>query len=107
MRIAPSLIVAACWLSAGCGGPEATPPAEAPTSPSPPAPAPAPAAAPKASTESEPAPEPSPSKTDPAADDADATRTVTYVVAPGGALKVSVSGVKFTVSATAVKVAAG
>src|SRR5438105_618914 len=104
MRIAPSLIVASCWLTAGCGGPEATPPAEAPAPVSTPAPAPAPAA-PLASPETTAAAEPSPPPAD--SDEADATRTVTYVVAPGGALKISVSGVKFTVSAAPVKIAAG
>jgi hypothetical protein len=40
-------------------------------------------------------------------EDADATRTVTYLVVPGGGLKVSVAGVKFTVGAVAVKIASG
>ena len=46
-------------------------------------------------------------KAEPAAEDPDATRTVTYTPVPGGALKIAVAGVKFTVTAVAVKIASG
>lgn len=117
MRIARSVLALSCWFAFGCGGGEATPAAEAPPQPSAPAPVPAPAP--------EPAPAPKPEAAAPSddadahsdgssaashdeakPDDADATRTVSYVVVPQG-LKVSVAGVKFTVSAAAVKIASG
>ncbi|MET0792447.1 MAG: hypothetical protein ABW061_13080 [Polyangiaceae bacterium] len=114
MRIARSVFVASCLLAFGCGGGEATPPAEAPAPPS--TAEPAPASTPKAepvaeAPKSEDAPADTadaspPTKAEPAAEDPNATRTVSYVVVPEG-LKISVAGVKFTVSAAAVKVASG
>jgi hypothetical protein len=112
MRIARSVLVASCLTAFGCGGGEATPPAEAPAPASTPAAEPAakPAPvveAPKAAEGDADADESNATpKADAKADDSDATRTVSYVVVPGG-LKISVAGVKFTVSAAAVKVASG
>ncbi len=110
MRIARSVLVASCLFAVGCGGAAATPAAEAP------APASTPAAAPPAKPEPvAEAPKPADADTDEASaapkaeaktDDSDATRTVSYVAVPEG-LKISVAGVKFTVSSTAVKIASG
>src|SRR5437868_2638654 len=110
MRIAGSVLVVSCLFAVGCGGGEATPPAEAPAQPSALAPAPVPTAEPVAEAPQVAAPaahpdEASASPTPEAkTDDADATRTVTYLVVPHG-LKISVAGVKFAVSADAVKIA--
>ena len=105
MRIVRSVFVASCLFAAGCGGAAAAPPAESPPKESAPEPAPAPpkaaAETPKPSAE-EPSPPPAPK-----GDDPDATRTVTYSVVPGGALKISVVGIKFTVTATATKIGQG
>ena len=107
MRIARFSSVASCLFAVACGGSEATPPAETPAPVGTPAAAPAPAPAveaPKAADTD--AAEASPPKAEAKAEDPDATRTVSYVVVPEG-LKISVAGVKFTVSTAAVKVAAG
>ena len=109
MRIARSLLVASCLFAVGCGGGEATPPAQAPAPAEAPArqPAQPASAAPKgADSEADADAASSPPKAEAKADDADATRTVSYVVVPEG-LKISVAGVKFTVSAAAVKIASG
>ncbi len=110
MRIVRSASLLSSLLAVACGAQTTTPAqpagaeaaALAPSS----APAPAPSAeAPKpapndTATDSE---TPAPAKTEP---DPDATREVTYVVVPEG-LKISVAGVRFTVSASAVQVASG
>jgi hypothetical protein len=101
-----------CAALSGCGGgAQAAPPAE-PT----PAEAPAPSAAPAASSATSDAAKPA--ATDAADDNAaakpakektedpNATREITYVVVPEG-LKVSLSGVKFAVSAAAAQVGPG
>jgi hypothetical protein len=115
---ASSLVLAlvlgcSCAALSGCGGgAQAAPPAE-PT----PAEAPAPSAAPAASSAAADAAKPAASE---AADDSteaakpskekgedpNVTREVTYVVVPEG-LKVSLTGVKFTVSAMAAQVGPG
>jgi len=104
-------------LAVACGGAQGAP-AAAPKSAEPPAPAvaatpaPAPAAAPSAEPEKPApssaaadadAPKAAPAKGEP---DPNATREVTYVVVPDG-LKISVAGVRFAVSASAVQVASG
>lgn len=96
-------------LAVACGGAQATPPAEPQVAESA-TPAAAPAAEPASSAEpAKPAPGDSeappsaPAKADP---DPNATREVTYVVVPEG-LKISVAGVRFAVSASAVQVASG
>ncbi|HET7542732.1 MAG TPA: hypothetical protein VFK05_22830, partial [Polyangiaceae bacterium] len=114
MGIARSGLLVSSLLAVACGGAPPPPPAEPP-----PAEAAPPAAAEKAA---EPAPAPEPEK--PAASaaatdsqagpkaggsnepDPNATREVTYVVVPEG-LKISVAGVRFAVSASAVQVASG
>ena len=108
--VAPSLLA---WLGAmviACGG-AATPPPDAPPAAEPP---PAVDAAPAESAKpSEPAPAPTasgesgaPAPAAPAAEDPNATRSVTYVVVPEG-LKITVAGVRFTVTASAAQIAAG
>ena len=112
--LVPALVLGcSCAALSGCGGgAQATPPAE-PT----PAEAPAPSAAPPASSATADAAKPATS--DSAGDSADAakpakekpedpnaTREITYVVVPEG-LKVSLAGVKFTVSAAAAQVGPG
>ncbi len=98
-----------CVFAVACGGAQAAPPAE----PAPAESAAAPAPPPKPAASAEPASKPeapaddadAPAKAE-AKEDRDATRTVTYTVVPEG-LKISVSGVKFTVTAAAAQVAAG
>ncbi len=106
MRIVGFVLVTSCFVAAGCGGGASAPPAEAPTKASTPEPAPAPP--PVAQPET---PKPGPTEPsaapEPKAADPDATRTVTYTVVPGGALKISVVGIKFTVTAAAVKIGQG
>jgi len=108
MRIARPALLISSLLAAACGGTQAPPPAPPPI-----AEAPAAAATPEPSAEpSKPepaaaaeadAPPPAPAKAEP---DPNATREVTYVVVPEG-LKISVAGVRFSVSASAVQVASG
>ena len=112
MRIVRSACLVSSLLAVACGGAQATPPAE---------PQPAEAATPAvAPAEPRPSAEPAkPASADAAADseappaasakaepDPNATREVTYVVVPEG-LKISVAGVRFAVSASAVQVASG
>lgn len=104
MRIVRFVLVASCLVAAGCGGGTAAPPAEAPTGASAPEPAPVPKAEPETPKPS--AAEPS-APPEPKGEDPDATRTVTYTMVPGGALKISVVGIKFTVTATATKIGQG
>ena len=110
MRIACSGLLLSSLLAAACGGAQATPPAEAPV-----AEAPVVEAKPESAASAEPA-KAEPSEP-PAEDDAappapkaeadpNATREVTYMVVPDG-LKISVAGVRFTVSASAAQVASG
>jgi len=106
MRIAGCALLVSSVLAAGCGGAQPTPPAE------PVAEAPAPAT-PEPAEPEQPAPsEPTaheesvPVAAEKAEPDSNATRDVTYVVIPEG-LKISVTGVRFTVSASAVQVASG
>jgi len=110
MRIACSGLLLSSLLAAACGGAQATPPAEAPV-----AEAPVVEAKPESAASAEPA-KAAPSEP-PAEDDAappapkaeadpNATREVTYMVVPDG-LKISVAGVRFTVSASAAQVASG
>ena len=115
MRIACSAFVASSLLAIACGGTQSTPPAEVPVSSASvpaaaPASAPTPPAAEQAKAESNEATKdsdaPAPTKTAKAEPDPNATREVTYVVVPEG-LKISVAGVKFTVSTSATQVAAG
>ncbi len=100
-----------CAAISGCaGGAGAAPPAEVPAADSAaaaPAPMPAPSAdAPKpASNDGADEADAAPAKTK-VVEDPNATREVTYVVVPEG-LKISVAGVKFTVSATAAQVGSG
>ena len=97
----------------GCGGAATPPPAEpvaasepASHDPAPPAPSKE-SEAPAASAKSDDAAEPeSGAKPAPAESDPNATRSITYVVVPEG-LKISVAGVKFTVTASATQIAAG
>ena len=107
-----SLAVAA----AACGGPPAPPPATPPggdnaiasastPAPSAPAAAPKPAAAHEAANDAD-APKPEAKAAAQAEPDPNATREVTYVVVPEG-LKISVAGVKFLASATAVPAGGG
>jgi len=114
MRIARCALLVSSLLAAACGGAQPTPAAE-PSSAE---------AAPKAEPPPEPAAEPAPEPEKPAASaaaadpeaavkasdkaepDPNATREVTYVVVPEG-LKISVAGVRFVVSASAVQVASG
>ena len=107
-----ALLVSSC-LGAACASAPATPPA-APALPSP-APSAEPASAPaaeptkpSASSEAPASEPPSAAPAEPAKEEPDpnATREVTYVVVPEG-LKVSVTGVRFTVSASAVQIASG
>jgi len=120
MRIARSALMISTLLVAACGAAQATPPTEPPVAESaPPAAAPAPSSEPTPSAEPAKSAEPtkaaagdgaesgassaSASKAEP---DPNATRDVTYVVVPEG-LKISVAGVRFAVSASAVQVASG
>src|SRR3954468_3822758 len=111
MRIARLVLLVSSSLAASCGGARPAPPAEPKTQPVP--------TATTAAAEPTPSPEPAkPAATEPAVPDAaapaaskpepdpNATREVTYVVVPEG-LKISVAGVRFTVSASAVQVASG
>ena len=107
MRMRCSLSLLCSLLAAACGGAQATPPVEppvaattAPTAEPAPSVEPAPPAA-SAAAESDAPPRPPKDEPDP-----NATREVTYVVVPEG-LKVSVAGVRFAVSASAVQVASG
>jgi hypothetical protein len=111
MRIARFASSVSSWLLVACGGALATPPAEPPAAVEA---APAEPAKPTASAEAQkpsasdanadaPTPAPAPPKEEA---DPNATREVTYVVVPEG-LKISVAGVRFAVSASAVQVASG
>src|SRR6186713_1028871 len=110
MRLVCPALLAASLFVAACGG--QAPPAEPPIAAAPaPEPAPAPSAAsaepatpapPDAAADSD-VPAVAPPRSEP---DPNATREVTYVVVPEG-LKVSVAGVRFAVSASAVQVASG
>jgi len=111
MRIARFAWSVSVGLAVACGGAQATPPAEPPAAVEAAAPAPEPAK-PAASAEKPspgdasaeaPSAAPAPQKEEP---DPNATREVTYVVVPEG-LKISVAGVRFAVSASAVQVASG
>ena len=109
MRFVRSAFVLSSLVVVACGGAQAAPPAEPPAPEAPAVAAPAPVAsaeeakapASDASDAADAAPKAAEKKEDP-----NATREVTYVVVPEG-LKVSVTGVKFTVSASAVQVASG
>jgi len=111
MRIARLALLISSVLAAACGGSQATPPAPPPNAEAPAAattPEPAPSAEatkpePSAAAADTDAPPPAPPKAEP---DPNATREVTYVVVPEG-LKISVAGVRFAVSASAVQVASG
>jgi hypothetical protein len=114
MRIVRSAFLLTSLLVAACGGAQAAPPAEPPPTQAP-APSPEPSASAEAAKPVEPAPPGSsdeadakaPAKApDPSQPDPNATREVTYVVVPEG-LKVTVTGVRFAVSASAVQVASG
>ena len=100
-----------CAAIIGCaGGAGAAPPAQAPTADSaavapPPAPAASADAAKPAPADAADDAEAAPEKTK-VVEDPNATREVTYVVVPEG-LKISVAGVKFTVSASAAQVGPG
>ncbi|MEO7036785.1 MAG: hypothetical protein ABI548_22740 [Polyangiaceae bacterium] len=98
-----------CAVISGCaGGVSAAPPPAAPAAPAAvaPAPAPAPSAAAATPAPSDAAAEAEAAPAKPKEEDPNATREVTYVVVPEG-LKISVAGVKFTVSATAAHVGPG
>ena len=111
MRIGCLALSVSSWLAVACGGAQPTPPAEPPAPVTAAVPEPAkPAASAEAqkpppgdaSAEAQPAaPAPQKEEADP-----NATREVTYVVVPEG-LKISVAGVRFAVSASAVQVASG
>jgi hypothetical protein len=112
MRFARFAWSVSSLLAVACGGAQSAPPAEPPAAAEAAAPAPEPAkpaasaeadkpAAKDASAEAPAAPAPQKEEPDP-----NATREVTYVVVPEG-LKISVAGVRFTVSAAAVQVASG
>lgn len=109
MRIAGCALLVSSFVAMGCGGAQPTPPAE-PVAEAPAAAAPEPAkpAEPEKPAPSEPPAdkESVPVAAEKAEPDPNATREVTYVVVPEG-LKVSVTGVRFTVSASAVQVASG
>ena len=103
--VAPSLFA----LLTACGG-AAPPPPEAAVAEAPPVAEPP---ADEATKPSEPAPKPAaseessaPAPATPATADPNATRGITYVVSPEG-LKITVAGVKFTVTASATQIAAG
>ena len=121
MCIVRAALLSSILLAGACGGAQATPPAEPPVAEASPVPAPSSEAAPSA----EPAPSaeaaepaksavgdaaaPSNAPAQPASKgepDPNAIRDVTYVVVPDG-LKVSVAGVRFVVSASALQVASG
>jgi len=109
MRIARCALLVSSLLAAACGGAQATPPAEPPVSEAtaPAAPEPAKSAEPEEAPSEPPADKDSvPVAAEKAEPDPNATREVTYVVVPEG-LKISVTGVRFTVSASAVQVASG
>ncbi|HYP75002.1 MAG TPA: hypothetical protein VER12_03565 [Polyangiaceae bacterium] len=118
MRIARFALLFLPWLAVACAGAEPSPNTQPKV-----AEAPAPAAsALAASAAGEPEPSSEPAKPEPSAGaassdaaapapaksepDPNATREVTYVVVPEG-LKISVAGVRFAVSASAVQVASG
>jgi hypothetical protein len=111
MRIGRFALSVSSWLAVACASAQPTPPAEPPAAVEAPGPAPA---KPPASAEaeqpspSEPSAEAAPAASAPQKEEADpnATREVTYVVVPEG-LKISVAGVRFAVSASAVQVASG
>jgi hypothetical protein len=111
MRIVRSAFLLCSLVAVACGGAQAVPPAE-PNGAEASAPGPALPAEPAASAEpdkhAEAAPSEAAAEAAPAAPEPDpnATREVTYVVVPEG-LKVSVAGVRFAVSASAVQVASG
>lgn len=111
MRFARFALSVSSWLAVACGGAQTAPPAEPPAAAETEARTPAkPAVSAEAekpstsdaSAEAPPAP-PAPRKEE---TDPNATREVTYVVVPEG-LKISVAGVRFAVSASAVQVASG
>jgi len=111
MRIARLSLSVSSWLALACGAAQPTPPAEPPAAE---VAAPAPESAkPAASADADKPPsdasaEAPPAPAAPQKEEADpnATREVTYVVVPEG-LKISVAGVRFAVSASAVQVASG
>jgi len=117
MRIARSACLVSLWVVACGGAPTPTPPAspaqvtgDAPPTAAPPTAAP-PAAAPPVPSERAREAEGAPASSSPrAADTAESepnqTREVTYLVVPEG-LRITVAGVKFTVSATATQIASG
>ena len=115
MRIARSACLVLLWVVACGGAPTPTPPASpaqvtgaAPLTAAAPTPAPLTAAAPtSAPSEAEAAPaSSSPRAADTAESEPNQTREVTYLVVPEG-LRITVAGVKFTVSATATQIASG
>jgi len=113
MGIARFALPISSLLAVACSGAQPTPPSEPPAvaAPAEPAPEPVKAAptadaakpAPTAAAPEADAPPAAPQKDEP---DPNATREVTYVVVPEG-LKISVAGVRFAVSASAVQVASG
>ena len=110
MRIACSALLVSSFVAAACGGAPITPPVESPASeaPAPAASEPEKVAAPASAAPSEPIADKESAPVAAAKEEPDpnATREVTYVVVPEG-LKISVTGVRFTVSASAVQVASG
>src|SRR6478736_10025486 len=113
MGIARFALPISSLLAVACGGAQPTPPSEPPAVAAPAVPAPEPVKAaptadaakpaPTAAAPEADAPPAAPQKDEP---DPNATREVTYVVVPEG-LKISVAGVRFAVSASAVQVASG
>ncbi|HYQ00499.1 MAG TPA: hypothetical protein VER96_17600 [Polyangiaceae bacterium] len=115
MRIACFALSFSSVLAIACGGAQSAPPAPPPTAETT-VPAPEPAKTAPSAEAAKPEPSDAPAAADaPAAPEAaakkdepdpNATREVTYVVVPEG-LKISVAGVRFAVSASAVQVASG
>lgn len=113
MRNARAAWLVSSLLVIACGGAQSAPPAEpaAVTAPASPAPEPEPSAPRAEPAKSEASTERTAAEASPPAPkgeeaDPNATREVTYVVVPEG-LKISVAGVRFAVSASAVQVASG
>src|SRR6478609_4146746 len=114
MRIACFALSFSSVLAVACGGAQSAPPAPPPVAEAT-VPAPEPAKPTPSAEAAKPEPSAAPAAEAPAAPEAaakkdepdpNATREVTYVVVPEG-LKISVAGVRFAVSASAVQVASG